>query len=103
MTANNTLFKNFILKVCLLRNDTWSKEVKFRVESAVFDLNAVDARYHQECKKEFLHSSYLGRLAKTSENNIENALPCTIKFTKVNEKEMWNSVEVHNRGSQIEV
>ena len=96
MTANNTPFKNFILKICLLKNDTWSKEVKFRVESAVSDLHASDARYHQECKTNFLHSSYLDRLAKTFENDIDIALPCVIRFMKANEKEMRNTVEVHN-------
>ena len=96
MTANNTPFKDFILKVCFLRNGTWSKEVKFKVESAASDLHAADARYDQECKTNFLYSSYLDRLAKTSENDIDIALPCVIKFMKANEKEMWNSVEVHN-------
>ena len=47
-------------------------------------------------KTNFLHSSYLDRLAKTSENDIGNALFCVIKFMKTNEKEMWNSTEVHN-------
>ena len=54
VTANNTPFKDFILKICLLRNETWSKEVKFRVES---DLHAADTRYHQECKTNFFHPS----------------------------------------------
>ena len=71
MTANKTLFKDFSLKICLLRNETWPKEVKFRVESAVSDLYAADARYHQECKTNFPHSSYLDRLTKTSNNDID--------------------------------
>ena len=69
--------------------------MKFRVKSAVSDLHVADARYQQECKTNFLHSSYLVRLAKTFEKDIDNALPCVIKFMKANEKEIWNSVEVH--------
>ena len=71
---------------CLLRNDTWFKEVKFRVESAASDLHAADARYHQECETIFLHSNYLDRFVKTSENNVGNALHCFIKFMKANAK-----------------
>ena len=93
VTANNT---PFICKICLLRNDTWSKEVKFRVESVLSDLHAAGARYHQECKTNFFHSSYLDRLAKTSDNDIDIALPRIIKLMKANEKEMWKSEEVHN-------
>lgn len=47
-------------------------------------------------KTNFLHSSYLDRREKTSENDIGNALYCVIKFMKTNEKEMWNSTVVHN-------
>ena len=86
-----------------IQSVTWSKEGQFRVESAVSDLHAADARYRQECKTNFLHSSYLDRLAKTPENDIDIALPCVIKFMKANGKERRNNVEVlkissENRG-----
>ena len=90
MTANSAPFMVFTLKICLLGNCKWSKEVKSKVESA-----ASDAHNHQECKINFLHSRYFDRLA-TSEKDIDTALPCVIKFMKANEKEIWNSVEVHN-------
>ena len=35
-------------------------------------------------------------LQKTSENHIDNSLPCVINFMKASENEIWNSVEVHN-------
>ena len=47
VTVNNIPFKDFILKICLLRNSIWFKEVKFRVEPGVSDLHAADARYHK--------------------------------------------------------
>ena len=76
VTVNNTPFKDFILKNCLLRNDIWFKEVKFRVEPGVFDLHVADARYHQERKTNFLHSSYSDSLPKTSEKYLDNAHLC---------------------------
>ena len=76
--ANNTQFK-----------DIRSKEVKLNLESAASDLHAADASYHQECKTNFLHLSYLDRLAKTSETDIDNALPCV----KVYESQRGKHVE----------
>ena len=102
MTANNTPFKDFILIICFLRNDTRFKEVKFKVESAVSDLHAADARYHQEYETIFLHLNYLDGFVKTSENNVGNALHCFIEFMKANAKKMWNSVEVENIYSKNE-
>ena len=94
MTANNTPFKDLILKICLLKNGTWSKEVKFRAELAAPDLHAADPPYHQECNTNFLHLSYLDRLAKTPEKDKDNTLPCVIKLMKANEKGKWNIVYV---------
>ena len=44
--ANKMSFKDFILKICALRNDSWSRDVQIRVESTISDLHAADARYH---------------------------------------------------------
>ena len=49
-------FKDFILKICDIRSDSWSSDVKFRVNSALSDLHAADAHYHQDCRLSFLHS-----------------------------------------------
>ena len=46
--ANKMPFKNFILKICALRNNSWSRDVQFRVESTISDLDDADARYHQD-------------------------------------------------------
>ena len=64
--------------MCMLKNDMWPKEGKFGVESAVFDLHAADVHYHQERKTNFLLSSYPGRLAKTTGNDLDVVPPCVI-------------------------
>ena len=85
--ANKMSFKDFILKICALRNDSWSRDEQFRVESTISDLHAADARYYQDCKTEFLHSSYVERLANSSKEEMDLAFPSLIRHTKNNEKE----------------
>lgn len=48
VTANNTPFNDFIWKICLLRNDTVSKEVKLGVESAASDVHGAEVHYQKE-------------------------------------------------------
>ncbi len=43
-----------ILNVCDLRNDEWASRVKIRIQGAVSDLHAADARYHEDCKSSFM-------------------------------------------------
>ena len=75
-TKNWTPFKNYILNLCSFRNDSWSHEIKFRVNSAISDLHAADARYHQDCMALFLHSKYVELLAEQSSDRetIDHAL-----------------------------
>ena len=90
-------FKDFILKICDIRSDSWSSDVKSRVNSALSDLHAADARYHQDCRLSFLHSKYVDLAAKTSGRTVVDSaldyVKCTIK-SKKNDKEWWDSVEI---------
>ena len=91
-------FKDFILKICDIRCDTWSADVKFRVNSALSDLHVADVRYHQDCKTLFLHSKYVDLLAQKSYETLADPALDYLKFTiksKQHEKEMWNSVEIY--------
>ena len=47
-TAGWMSFKDFILNICSLRNEDFSRDARFRVNSAISDLYAADARYHQD-------------------------------------------------------
>lgn len=46
-------FKEMILRICKEHNDEWSRHVQVRVQSAVSDLHAANARYHDDCRKSF--------------------------------------------------
>ena len=92
-TRNWTNFKNYILNLCSIRNDTWSHDVKFRVDSAISDLHAADARYHQDCKALLAEQCSDG-------DAIDHALECVKKEMQESETEMWNSVEIYNKYSE---
>ena len=51
---NNKTFKQVILDVCHSRNDEWAWEVQVRVQGAISDLHAMDARYHDDCRVKFM-------------------------------------------------
>jgi len=46
-------YKEYLLEKCNSRNDHWANEVQSRIEGAVSDLHAVDARYHKDCMSLF--------------------------------------------------
>ena len=49
------LFKQVIIRqVHVIRNDQWANHVKIRIQGAVSDLHAADARYHEDCKSSFM-------------------------------------------------
>ena len=58
-------FKAAIVDKCHARGDQWSNEVLVRVEGAVIDLHAADARYHYDCKTKFVAPKVV-RLATAS-------------------------------------
>ena len=49
-------FKDVILEVCDARNDVLSVKVKIRIQGAVSDLHAADARYNEDCRSSFMAS-----------------------------------------------
>ena len=93
---DKTAFTDFILKVCDLRRDSWAEEVEFRVKSAISDLHASDARYHEDCRKSFCRSVYLDTLRASSSKEEDQALKHVIQLMKDNQESSWNSVEIEN-------
>ena len=87
-----------IILLDMLGNERWHVVQRTEIQSRISCIWSECNRHtlSQECKANFLNSSCLDRLVKTSENDIDNALPCDRKFVKANENEMSNSVEVHN-------
>ena len=53
------LYKEFLLERCTSRNGDWAQEVQLRLQGAVSDLHAVEARYHRDCMSVFLSNRKL--------------------------------------------
>ena len=47
-------FKQSILEVCAKRSDEIADQVRIRIEGALSDLHAADARYHVDCMTSFM-------------------------------------------------
>ena len=91
-------FKDEILDICAKRQDTQSAEVRVRLEGAISDLHAADARYHNDCGKSFMNYRNVDSASKysaTSDNsNLESALEELISVLYSDKTKIWNSVEL---------
>ena len=47
-------YKEYMWGICSERNGEWSDEVRVRIEGAVSDLHAAEARYHVDCYSRFV-------------------------------------------------
>ena len=47
-------FKNSILEVCGRWKDAWANQVEVRLQGAISDLHAAEARYYDSCRKNFM-------------------------------------------------
>ena len=45
--------KDMILENCKVRNDELADRVTIRIQGAVWDLHAAEARYHVDCRQRF--------------------------------------------------
>ena len=87
--------KQSILSTCNKRNDVWAEQVRRRVEGALSDLHAADARYHVDCKAKFLTDKHVSLAAgKGSEVEIDEAFKELIALMKSDQSRTWNSVEL---------
>jgi hypothetical protein len=96
---NQTTFKEVIQDTCHKRTDEWSKQVQIRIQGAVSDLHAADARYHVDCRLAFMSPCSVER--STNQQNPEitkcdAALEHVISTMDSNRSYVWTSVEVHN-------
>ena len=67
---------------CHARGDQWSNEVLVRVEGAVSDLHAVDARYHYDCKTNFMAPRSV-QLAKASTSGDQSPVQSDPAYDKL--------------------
>ena len=75
-------FKAAIVDNCHARGDQWSNEVLVRVEGAVSDLHAADARYHYDCKTNSMAPRSV-QLAKASTSGDQSPVQSDQAYDKL--------------------
>ncbi len=91
-------FKESILKVCDQRKEHVADQVRFRVEGALSDIHAADARYYVDCKTSFMSANSIAAAQNTSRVHV-NEDPAFNSVTEemVTDKScLWNSVQLHD-------
>ncbi len=93
-------FKQVILNICELRNDEWAGLVKTRIQGALSDLHAADARYHENCKSSFMAPRSVNAAASSAnvkeKNEADRALQCTILRMSDESSQIWNTVTAYD-------
>ena len=65
-------FKDAVMDICAQRGDNWANQVLVRVQGAVSDLHAADARYHHDCMARFMSKKAVEQAARESPKEAEN-------------------------------
>ena len=92
-------FKESILEACTQRNDDIANQVRVRVEGALSDLHAADARYHVNCMASFMSPKSVSA-AKNASKDDENTDPAFDEIIGEMLKDkslLWNSVELYHQ------
>jgi hypothetical protein len=95
-------YKVYLLDKCDSRADSWANDVRHRVQGALSDLHAVEARYHRDCMSRFFTNKYLSQhdhLEQATEAIIDIGLDHTLKEMKADKHRIWNSLELFHEYS----
>ena len=92
--------KDILIKVC-----GHAEKVFSRITSAITDLYAADARYHQTCFTSFVSSRNISAAVKSTStlkkpDPVNLAFSCVISLLKSDPAKLWNSVELYDVYSQ---
>ena len=87
-------FKQKILNVCDIRNDSQAEEVRVRVNGAVSDLHAADGQYHDDCYKKFINLKNI--TSKHTPEAVDSAFDSLITEMVSNQSHLWNSIEIYD-------
>ena len=90
-------FKDAVMDICAQRGDNWASQVLVRVQGAVSDLHAADARYHHDCMARFMSKKAVERAARESQKEAENrdeAFETLVEELSQNKSGVWNSTEL---------
>ena len=98
-----SIFKDAVLKVCDVRGDAWAEQVRVRLSDTQcsFDLHTADARYHEDCRKNFMGSRNVSSAKKKTTSVIDRALLRLIEIMKQDTSKVWSSVEMHQKYVEI--
>jgi hypothetical protein len=89
-------FKVSILETCYTRNYTWANEVPTRVEGAISDQHAADARYHADCMVKLMNKNAVQAAATASleQSELDTAFQSVIDALTLDKSHIWNSVKL---------
>ena len=95
-----SVYKESVLSICDERNDEWAAKVWVRLSDtrANHDLHAADARYHDDCRKNFSNHRNIGTARRNNqENEVDVAYAKLLQIIESDKTKMWTSL----RSSQI--
>ena len=92
-------FKEKVYDCSGKRNDEWADQVRCRLSGALSDLYAVSARYHDDCRKQFMNPKNVARASKASNEsvtkNLDIAFEALVDAIKSDPSHLWNSAELY--------
>ena len=96
--SDNKSLKQSLLDICDCRDDDWASTVRLRIQGAISDLHAADARYHVTCRCSFTGSRAVATAAhsKTTSESDDAAFNSLIQTVKQDLARVWNSMELFN-------
>lgn len=98
-TAGEKAFKESILVVCGKRNDEIANQVRVRVEGAISDLHAADARYHVDCMTTFMSPKSINAAQNASKEVDETDLAFNQVIDEMmnDRSRLWNTIELFHK------
>lgn len=89
-------FKQSILDTCDKRKDEIASQVRVRVEGALSDLHAADARYHVSCMSSFMSSRSVSAASNSSQvKDVDQAFQDLLEEMEKDKSCLWNSAELY--------
>ena len=91
-------FKNVILNICAERNDIKGEEVRLRVNGCATDLHCAEARYHDDCRKEFMGRLNIQSAFNARNRGAEEDVPfqTLCKAMLDSPEKTWSSIELYS-------
>ena len=90
--------KASLLDICGKRDDDFAKDVKCRLQIALSDLHAADARYHVDCRQRFVcFRSLPGQSVSdrsSEDSGDDKPFESLVDMINVDRSKLWNSVEL---------